>query len=196
MQILLFIVALILFTGLVLIHEWGHFLAARRNGVDVEEFGLGFPPRAYGRKIKSGMLLSLNWLPIGGFVKLKGEHDGDRRRGSFGAASLAAKTKIMLAGVLMNLVAAFVLLTFLYLVGMPKLVTQDQLGQDQFAIKSNSYVSKQEVLAIYVEPGSPAAKAGLGNLDRIVSLKTDSRKISINKTDVLKEALNVDYGYQ
>lgn len=187
MQILLFIVALILFTGLVLIHEWGHFLAARRNGVDVEEFGLGFPPRAYGRKTKSGMLLSLNWLPIGGFVKLKGEHDGDRRRGSFGAASLAAKTKIMLAGVLMNLVAAFVLLTFLYLVGMPKLVTQDQLGQDQFAIKSNSYVSKQEVLAIYVEPGSPAAKAGLGNLDRIVSLKTDSRKISINKTDDLKD---------
>lgn len=188
MQILLFIVALILFTGLILVHEWGHFLAARRSGVDVEEFGLGFPPRAYGRKTKSGMILSLNWLPIGGFVKLKGEHDGDMRKGSFGAASLGAKTRIMLAGVAMNLLAAFAILTFLYAVGMPKLVTADQFGQDQFSIKSDSHISQQEVLAIYVEPNSPAAKAGLSNLDKIISLQSGGRLIKINQTDDLKKA--------
>src|SRR4051812_20419619 len=102
MQIFLFIVALILFTGLVIVHEWGHYIVARRNGINVEEFGLGFPPRAVAKKMKSGMLLSFNWLPIGGFVKLKGEHDGDTRKGSFGAASLSVKSKVLLAGVFMN----------------------------------------------------------------------------------------------
>src|SRR6266481_5182881 len=101
MQILVFIFGLVLFIGLVLVHEWGHFILARRNGVDVEEFGLGFPPRAWSKKLKSGMRLSLNWLPLGGFVKLKGENDSDSRKGSLGAASLWTKSKIMLAGVTM-----------------------------------------------------------------------------------------------
>jgi regulator of sigma E protease len=88
MQVLLFIFGLILFTGLVIAHEWGHYIVARRNGVKAEEFGLGLPPRAIGKKLKSGMIISLNWLPIGGFVKLKGENDSDKRKGSFGSASL------------------------------------------------------------------------------------------------------------
>ena len=111
MQILFFVLGFLLFIGLILIHEWGHFIVARRNGVEVEEFGLGLPPRAYSKKLKSGMALSLNWLPLGGFVKLKGEHDSDVRRGSLGAASLVAKSKIMLAGVAMNALAGLLLLT-------------------------------------------------------------------------------------
>ena len=59
---------------LVVIHELGHAIVARRNGVVVEEFGIGFPPKAWGRKLKNGILLTLNWLPLGGFVRLKGEH--------------------------------------------------------------------------------------------------------------------------
>jgi regulator of sigma E protease len=72
MHILIFILAIILFIGLVLVHEWGHYIVARRNGVKSEEFGLGFPPRIWGKKLKSGMVLSLNVLPLGGFEKLKG----------------------------------------------------------------------------------------------------------------------------
>src|SRR3954468_20380333 len=102
MQLLLFIFGVMMFAGLVLVHEFGHFIVARRNGVDVEEFGLGFPPRAMSKKTKNGMLLSMNWLPLGGFVKLKGEHDSDKAKGSFGAASLGAKTRILLAGVTAN----------------------------------------------------------------------------------------------
>src|ERR1700754_4793476 len=109
MQGVLSILAIILFMGLIIVHEWGHYIAARRNGVEVEEFGLGFPPRAWGKKRKDGMVLSLNWLPLGGFVKLKGENDSDTRKGSFGAATLAVKSKVMLAGVGMNLLTAFVL---------------------------------------------------------------------------------------
>src|SRR4051812_6435128 len=112
MPLFLLILGLVLFVGLVVIHEFGHFLVARRNGVDVEEFGIGFPPTAWSRKIKSkkgDFKFSINWLPLGGFVRLKGEHDADKAPGSFGAASLPAKVKIMAAGVAMNLLAAFVL---------------------------------------------------------------------------------------
>jgi|GEM_PF-95729 len=186
MQVLITIFGFILFIGLVLVHEWGHFIAARRNGVDVEEFGLGFPPRAYGKKIKSGTLLSINWLPLGGFVKLKGEHDSDNRKGSFGAASLAAKTKIMLAGVGMNLLVAILILTFLYLTGMPKLVTKDQFNQDQFA--QNASVSKQEVLAIYIEKNSPASRAGLVSLDKIKSISNGQDTVDVKAPGDLKKA--------
>src|SRR5665213_1439765 len=113
MAILLFVVGIILFIGLVVVHEFGHFIMARRNGVEVEEFGIFFPPRLYKHKTKSGWIFSINALPLGGFVKLKGEHDTDTAKASFGAASLLAKSEIMAAGVVMNLITALVLLTIL-----------------------------------------------------------------------------------
>lgn len=164
MGVFLLIVGLLLFVGLVVIHEFGHFVAARRNGVDVEEFGIGFPPRAWATKTRGGFDFSLNWLPIGGFVKLKGEHDSDTEKGSFGAASLSTKVKIMLAGVGMNLVGAFVIFTVLAWLGMPQLI------DNQFSVASDAHVTKQEVLVGFVENNSPAAKAGLQTRDQIVSI--------------------------
>ena len=79
---------------LVVIHELGHAIVARRNGVIVEEFGIGFPPKAWAKKLKNGILFTINWLPVGGFVKLKGEHDSDDKKGDYGAASYWQKTKI------------------------------------------------------------------------------------------------------
>ena len=106
------IVGLILLMILVIIHELGHAIAAVRNGVKVEEFGIGFPPRAKILGKYKGTLITINWLlPLGGFCQLKGESDADNEKGSFGAASFWAKTKILLAGVLMNLVAAMVIFT-------------------------------------------------------------------------------------
>ena len=96
---------------LVVLHELGHAVAARRNGVVVEEFGIGFPPRAWAKKLKNGVLFSLNWLPLGGFVKLQGENDSATKKGDYGAASMWAKTKILLAGVLANWVTAVILFT-------------------------------------------------------------------------------------
>src|SRR3989344_7663603 len=138
MQIAFFMLGFLLFVGLVLVHEWGHYLAAKRNGVKVEEFGLGFPPRAWGKKRSDGMILSLNWLPLGGFVKLRGEHDADKQKGSFGAARLGAKTKILLAGVTMNFLVGILMLTILALVGMPKLLTEQNVGQEQFTVASDT----------------------------------------------------------
>lgn len=185
MQVLLFIVGLLLFIGLVLVHEWGHFWAARRNGVEAEEFGLGFPPRARAKKLKSGLLLSLNWLPLGGFVKLKGEHDDDREPHSFGAASYFSKTKILLAGVFMNLIVGLALLTILALIGIPKLITQDSVGQDQFTVKSNEHPVSSQAMIYYVEPGSPAAQAGIEQRDVIESISTgSSQRVIKSDTDL------------
>lgn len=153
-----------MFIGLVVVHEFGHFITARRNGVDVEEFGIFFPPRLYTHKTRAGWLFSFNLIPLGGFVRLKGEHDSDTEPGTFGAATLWVKTKIMSAGVLMNLATALVMFTLIALIGMPKLV------DNQFTVKSDTKPLSQQVLISYIEPGSPAAKAGLQTQDQITDI--------------------------
>lgn len=164
MAIILLILGLFMFVGLVVVHELGHFLAARRSGVEVEEFGVGFPPRAKVLTIKKGTVFTINWLPLGGFVKLKGENDADKTKGSYGAATLKNKVFIMVAGVGMNLVTAFLILTFLALVGIPKLI------DDQYTIKNDTKIVRQQVLVGYVEPDSPAQKAGLQLRDVVESV--------------------------
>jgi regulator of sigma E protease len=164
MSVVLLIVGVVLFIGLVVVHEYGHFILARRNGVVAEEFGIFFPPRLYRRKMKGGWLFTINALPLGGFVKLKGEHDSDTEPGSFGAASTWVKTKIMAAGVAMNLLVAILLLTVLAAIGMPKLI------DNQFTVKQDTELVRQKVLVGYVEPGSPAAKAGLRSSDELADI--------------------------
>jgi len=164
---MLFVLALIFFVLLVVVHEFGHFIAAKRNGVDVEEFGLGFPPRATSRVMGKGFWkteYSLNWLPLGGFVRLKGETDSDKRKGSFGAASMPAKIKIMLAGVFMNLITAIAIFVFLAFVGMPTLIPNQYLPETADAVKTLDIVRVG-----YLAPDSPADKAGLERNDIIVS---------------------------
>lgn len=164
MSILLLILGLVLFVGLVVVHEWGHFIMARRGGVDVEEFGIGFPPKAKTIAKKNGTEYTLNWLPLGGFVRLKGEHDADTSKGSFGAAPLSTKIKIMAAGVVMNLITAYVMLVLLALIGVPKLV------DNQFTVASNETVTQQDVFVGYIEDNSPASQAGLQRRDVLKSI--------------------------
>ncbi len=171
MSIFLLILGIILFILLVIIHELGHFFAARRNGVEVEEFGLFFPPRLWSMEMKSGFTFSINALPLGGFVKLKGEHDADTTKGSFGAASLWAKSKIMMAGVGMNLLAAFVIFTYLAIVGLPQIIP------NQFTVKSNTKATSQQVLVGSVEPNTPASEIGLKSQDTLVAMAAPGGQI-------------------
>ncbi len=166
------IIGLFMLMCLVTAHEFGHFLMARKNGVEVEEFGICFPPRAIcWRKVKGkwtriprkdwkkmpgeGLVISLNWLPIGGFCQMKGESAADTAKGSFGAASYWNKTKILFGGVLANWIVAFVILTVLALTGMPHFL------ENQFYIKNDIKADVIEPVAISsVIEGSPAEKAG------------------------------------
>ncbi len=163
----LIILGLILFVLLVVVHEYGHFLVAKKNGVEVEEFGIGFPPKLFGKKLGKGIFegyYTINLLPLGGFVKLKGEHDADTEKGTFGAASTKAKLKIMLAGVAMNLIVALGLFTIIAWLGMPQMVP------NQFSVKSDQTITRSDVFASFVEPNSPAAKAGIVNGDIVKTL--------------------------
>lgn len=183
MSVFLLILGIVLFIGLILVHEWGHFIAAKRGGVDIEEFGIFFPPRLYKKRMKGGWDFTINLIPLGGFVKLKGEHDTDTEPGSFGAASLWTKSKIMAAGVVMNLITAYVLLVFLALVGMPTLV------DNQFTVASDTKtiaVAEQSVLVSNIGKDSPAAKAGLQAKDVITSIGVGDQAAAIKTTDDLQ----------
>lgn len=163
--ILSVIAGLLLLVFLVVVHELGHAIVARRNGVVVEEFGIGFPPRAWGKKLKNGILFSLNWLPLGGFVKLQGENDSASKKGDYGAAGLWAKTKILLAGVGINWLVAVILFTFLALTGLPKFTG---VVDNQFTVPSDTTEIRQPVSIANVVDGSPAAKAGLKAGDELL----------------------------
>ena len=177
--VLSIVIGLLVLMSLVLLHEFGHFIAARRNGVKVNEFGIGFPPRAIGwikdkktnkwkklpksewDKPQKTLILSVNWLPIGGFCAMDGESDADTRPHTFGAATFWQKTKILFAGVAMNWLTAFVILTILALTGMPKFM------DNQFSIPSDITADIQPVYVSKVIDDSPAAKAGLKAGDQI-----------------------------
>lgn len=188
------IIGFLILMALVVVHELGHFIAARRNGVTVEEFGIGFPPRAIAwvknpeyekwKKDKSGkkpkkwlrfpredwdkkqktLIFSLNFLPIGGFCSMKGESDSDTTPHSFGSASLWAKTKILFAGVAMNWLAAFIILTGLALTGMPTFM------DNQFTIASDARTQSGIVKVASIIEDSPAKLAGFKEGDEIISV--------------------------
>lgn len=163
MELILGIISgLLILVFLVVVHELGHAIVARRNGVVVEEFGIGFPPRAWSKKLKNGVLFSLNWLPLGGFVKLQGEHDAANKKGDYGAASFWQKTRILLAGVLINWLVAAVLLSVLAWTGLPKIVP------NQFSIPGDTTLVKKPVELTAVSKDSPASKAGLEVGDQIL----------------------------
>jgi len=112
MTLLIFIIIL---SVLVLVHEFGHFIVAKKNGIRVEEFGLGLPPRVFGRKIGE-TVYSFNLLPFGGFVKLTGEDDTEVTSKSdpksFVSKSPRVRAAILVAGVTMNLKLAVVVFQF------------------------------------------------------------------------------------
>lgn len=156
-------VGLIILVILVVLHELGHAIVAHRNGVVVEEFGIGFPPRAWGKKLKNGVVFTLNWLPLGGFVKLQGEYDSAKEKGDYGAATFWQKTKILLAGVAINWLTAALLLTVLAWTGLPKVLP------DQFSLPNDTRLVTHPV-EIQVAKNSPAEKAGLKAGDELRSL--------------------------
>lgn len=181
------ILGVIALTFLVVVHELGHGIVARRNGVVVEEFGVGFPPRAWAKKIKKSILgkgveYSINWLPLGGFVKLQGEYDASDKKGDYGAASFWVKTKILLAGVVVNWFTAAVLITILAITGLPQLIP------GQFTVANDTTTVHQPVQLTAISSGYPADKAGFEVRDKILrfdgqEVKTTEELIALTKAN-------------
>ena len=148
-QGLVTVVLFLLILGiLVVIHELGHFVSARLAGVKVHEFGIGFPPRAKILRSEGETLYTLNWLPIGGFVRLEGEDGESDDPRSFVRARLPVKIGILAAGVVMNLLLAFAIFFVIFAVAMPTF---------------NLTITE-------VQSASPAAAIGLAPGDRVVTL--------------------------
>lgn len=165
---------------LVLVHEFGHFIVAKRSGMVVEEFGFGFPPRLVGiqridGKLKfvwtkneeshKGTIYSINFIPLGGFVRILGENnDASEVPGSFTSKKFFPRLLTLIAGIVMNVILAWVLFSGGYMVGLPVGV------DDSVKLPSNATLSDPRATILEVDEGSPADKSGLQANDAILSI--------------------------
>ncbi|MFZ2500482.1 MAG: M50 family metallopeptidase [Minisyncoccia bacterium] len=161
MSVLIFIAVIV---ALIVVHELGHFVAAKLSGMRVDEFGLGYPPRALLIGKIGETEYTLNWIPFGGFVKIYGEDGGvslDQARDAraFSSKTRFAQAVVLVAGVAMNLLFAYVLITGALMSGTPRALSQGELAQAR----------NIELAVVSVLPNSPAAHAGLISGDSIIS---------------------------
>lgn len=183
--VLIFIITLLI---LVVIHELGHFLVAKKFNIKVLEFGFGIPPRAFGKKWGE-TLISLNWLPFGGFVKLLGEDEVDRKalesERSFAAQKVGKRISVVVAGVIMNLLLAWVL--FYIVLGAQDFKAQFPLFLDHKFIGVEQK-NESNILISSVSENSPANLVGLKSGERIITFNDEFVKSSeelISKTKEL-----------
>lgn len=178
--IILFIIVLIV---LILIHEIGHFFTARIFGIGVEEFGLGFPPRIFSwRKGKTNY--SLNWLPFGGFVKIKGE-DGEKVNDldSFSSRPIWQRSVVLVSGVFMNFLLAAILFSIGFGIGLPHI-------DEENGIKIQN--SKVQIRQVAKE--SPAEKAQLKLGDNILEIKNNKSIAIIENVEDAQKYINEHKG--
>ena len=187
---------------LIFVHELGHFLVAIRNGIKADEFGFGFPPRIVGavkndktgkyeivwgeKEVKSkNTIFSLNWIPLGGFVKIKGEDGGTLDKDSFATKSAWARIKVLAAGVTMNFILAWFLLSIVFMLGVPE------------AIEDDARVKDAKVQISQVIDESPAKEMGLAVGDQVVKA-CDGKSFcrTIGKVEELQNFINEHKGQE
>jgi regulator of sigma E protease len=153
------ILSFILVLGvLVFFHELGHYWVARRNGIVVEEFGMGYPPRLVKLFRYDGTDFTINLIPFGGFARMKGEDASDMSPGSFNAASRKARAATLVAGPLMNALLAIVLFAASFIAGFPAVVGHPSVTE--------------------VSPNSTAAALGIEPNDLLVDLNGAPVRVS------------------
>jgi len=205
MSIIIFIIILLV---LVLVHEFGHFFAAKRFGIRVDEFGFGFPPKLFGFK-KGETEYSFNALPFGGFVKIFGENfdeadflevgflEKDPASKQDFSRSFVNKAKwkqaiVLLAGIFANFLLAWLLFSFGFMSGLPTSVGNEPTGYK---------LSEVHLVVVSVLPKSPAENAGLKTGDRIQNIQSGNDSVSDINPDTLKSFVlshgskEIDIGY-
>ena len=215
---------------LIFVHELGHFVVARRNGVKAPEFGFGFPPRIVGfqflreipepgkkkklfskwriiwgskdgddqneindltevheKKLQGGTVYSLNWFPLGGFVRIKGEDGGNKKDvDSFASKSAWKRIKILAAGVAMNFMFAWFLLSIAFIIGAPEEANPDSVNIN--------YKSKIQISGIITD--SPASTMGLKVGDEISKIQKNpaGEKITLKNVKDVQEYIKANKG--
>lgn len=196
------VVFILIFGLLVFVHELGHFFVARKNGVRVNEFGFGFPPRAVGfqkigKKIKwlfgpkakpeeNYTIYSLNLIPLGGFVDIFGEKGEEKEnQESFASKSVWTRSRIVVAGVLMNFLLAYFLLSLGHFLGLPTII-DEKTPQTQ--------VRGVKIQLTEVKENSPAFSAGLKAGDEIAELRDDGASVEVSEIAAVQDFINARKG--
>ncbi len=185
LEVITFILVLVV---LILVHELGHFIVAKLSGMRVDEFGIGYPPRALTLGKIGDTEYTLNWLPFGGFVKIYGEDgvtdEGEvsggstsetptstpSSRGAFNAKPRILQALTLIAGIFMNVLLAYLLITFTLIIGTQQVIQHSQ----------ESSAKNPEIMFSQVVPGGPADKAGFKAGDVIRSATTTTKVMGIN----------------
>lgn len=174
MSIIIFVIILAV---LILVHEFGHFLFAKLFKIRVDEFGVGYPPRAYTFFTWRGTKFTLNWIPFGGFVKIFGENGEEtqisegatsepRAEGkSFMQAPKLAQAVVLIAGVSFNLIFAWILISAGFVIGLPTSTSSFDASR----------IENPKLVITLVSPDSPAAQAVLKSGDVITAVSSDGR---------------------
>jgi len=169
MTIILFLIVLAV---LIFVHELGHFMVAKKSGIRVDEFAIGFPPKIFSWT-RGETKYSLNLIPFGGFVKIHGENpDEDSISGPDSARSFVNAKKwkqicVLIAGVGMNIIFAWILISLSFTFG-----TLTPVGEE--ASDYSKYIKNSQVVITSVMPDSPAEKAGLKQGDILLSVESVS----------------------
>ncbi|MEI6660015.1 MAG: RIP metalloprotease RseP [bacterium] len=179
MSIIIFLAILLV---LVVSHEFGHFIVAKAFGIRVDEFAFGFPPKIFGKKFGETEY-NLNLLPLGGYVKIFGESPdaesiaGPDSHRSFVNKPLYVQALVLLAGVTMNFLVAWALISFGFISGLPTSVSEAPKG---------AVITSQYLTVVSVLPASPALTAGLKVGDKILKLDTKSDSTETPSTDSVR----------
>lgn len=182
-MILTIIVFLIVLGLLVVVHEFGHFIVAKKTGVKVEEFAIGFPPRLFSKKYGETEY-SINAIPLGGYVKMLGELEHSKDKRAFENQKPVVRFWISIAGVVMNIVLAWVLLSIGFAVGMSPIVSSPE------SIPGKKISS--EIILADIAKDSPADKAGIQAGDIAVSAMSESVVTTFSSLEQFDQ-YNVDH---
>jgi len=182
-MILMIIIAGAGLVGLLALHEFGHFIVAKKFGVKVEEFGIGLPPRLFGKKIGE-TIYSINLIPLGAFVKLYGEEAGgkDDPR-SFSEKPVWQRSLIILAGVISFWIISAILLSFIFAIGVPVAVNDADEG-----------LINPRVQILAVGKDVPAEAAGIQIGDIIKKMESGSGEIKVDKVIQVQEFTKISEG--
>ncbi|MDP2910006.1 MAG: site-2 protease family protein [bacterium] len=173
---MLIFIAVLTLIALIIIHELGHFIAAKKLGVKVEEFGLGYPPRIWGKKVGE-TLYSINLLPFGGFVRIYGQEGKINDPSSFSEKPFWKKSIIILGGVFSFWVISAIILSVVMVLGVPSEISDD---------RANGVIDPK-VQVLGVAPESPAEIAGLKMGDIIRGVNAGGQELSIDKVRQIQE---------